>query len=1029
MKKLLYFLCFMLFSVSMFAQTLTYRTELINGINTFNGLSEKYGTTVNTGAPAKIAFAHITWDADYIYFAFSGDSYSGNIADNKRVFHIYLDTDPQLNPKTGTGRLVGDNGAFTPSLPFTGNYAYTFVTNDEAGVENRLFKKTANGTGWNGVQDVTTANWKSSDQRYWEIAIKRTDIGNPKQINIIAFAEETWETGYICAGLPSGLFTPNNNHVPITFNDTYLNFTLDDNVKTNNPKHLINYGWTVGLKAVVGTLTNVSAKAGMFTNATNEFDPDFDIPSPPASPSDYIEVFFPHSEWPGTVLGPNYIRDYKKLVDLSAATSTWTFDVRTDKTGDVTISKDAFVNVPDNYEIKIKDLSTMTVTDLRTSSYTYNILPSENVRSFELIIGVTLSNPTINLSTKTYNYGVIKTDKDSTFTLTISNTGDQTLRLTGLTLTGDFYSISGDTTTYLAKNASTTRALKFAPRATGTFNGQLVITSNDPATPSDTVKLTGIGQALSPNISVWVDTLKFGDVVAGTSSDLGFYVANTGDTALAVSNVVASGTGFSYSGSTSFSVAVNDSNQVTVRFAPATTGSFTGTITITSNDPDTPTITVQLKGTGTTSASSKIYAAGWNLMSIPLNPVSNLASDVLAGIPSYLLYKYASGTYQSSTTIDPAVGYWLGIETADTVNLTGTPLLTDQTKTLAGGWNLIASPFAGGSPKSNLRIIQGSTTYTIDEAVTANLVQANIYKYNNTTTPGYATVTSLDAWNGHWFFTLASDLSVKYVYALSDASEPKVIPEIEVTPSNWFVNILSEMNGIKDNYLQFGTNELATDGFDNKFDNVKAPIAPAANAIESYFFQTGWTNFATRFATNIQAPLQNGVNKSWSFRVYAKQAGTFKISWLDIVNQIPQEIRNSYNFVLRGPGISSGINMLVQTSYEFNVTAGGTYSFIINSTPTGIEDDLMNLSFNLGQNYPNPFNPSTMINFSIKEAGLVTLKIYDILGNEVSTLVNDVKQPGRYDVRFEASNLPSGTYFYKLVQGKNSEIKKLMLLK
>ena len=1030
MRKLTGFLFFALLTFSLHSQTLTYRSEPINGVNTFDGTSEKYNTTVNSGAPEKISYAHVTWDAEYIYFAFSGDSYSGNIADNKRVFHIYLDTDPQVNPKTGTGRLVGDNGGFTPTLPFTGNYAYTFVTNDQAGVENRLFKKTANGTGWNSVQDITTANWKSDDHRYWEIAIKRADIGNPTQINMIAYAEETWETGYICAGLPSGLFTPNNNHVPITFNDTFLNFTLDDYVRTNNAKHLINYGWTVGLKAVAGTLTNTTAKAGMFTNATDGLDVDFDIPTPPAAPSNYIEVYFPHTEWSGTLLGPNYIRDYKARADLSATTSTWTFDVKTDKTGDVTISKDVFVNVPENYSIKIKDLSNGTETDLRTSSYTYTIPVSENVRSFELTIGVTLSDPSIVVSPTSLDFGTVKTDASKALGVLITNTGDRALNITDMVVDGSIhYSFEGSTTATLNKNDTTTVFVRFHPKTAGTLTGTLTLTNNDPDNGSLVVNLTGIGQSLSPNISVWVDTLKFGDVVAGTSTDLGFFVANTGDTTLTVSNVVASGTGFNYSGSTSFLVVVNDSNQVTVRFSPATTGDFTGTITITSNDPDTPTKTVQLSGKGTTSSTSKIFAAGWNLMSIPLNPVSNLASDVLTGIPSYLLFKYASGTYQSSTTIDPASGYWLGIETADTVNLTGTPLITDQTKTLAGGWNLIASPFAGGSPKNNLRIIQGSTTYTIDEAVTANLVQSNIYKYNNTSTPAYATVTTLDAWNGHWFFTLASDLSVKYVYALGDASEPKVLPEIEVTPSNWFVDILSEMNGIKDKYLTFGTNELATDGFDNSFDYVKAPISPAANAIESYFLQSGWTNFATRFASNIQAPLLSGVNKTWSFKVFAKSAGSFKLSWLDILNRIPQEIRNAYTFTLRGPGISSGIDMLTQTVYEFNVTAGGTYSFVINSSPVGVEDELMNLNFNLGQNYPNPFNPSTTINYAIKETGLVSLKIYDILGNEVVTLVNDVKQPGQYEVKFEASNLPSGTYIYKLVQGKNSEIKKLMLLK
>ncbi len=85
--------------------------------------------------------------------------------------------------------------------------------------------------------------------------------------------------------------------------------------------------------------------------------------------------------------------------------------------------------------------------------------------------------------------------------------------------------------------------------------------------------------------------------------------------------------------------------------------------------------------------------------------------------------------------------------------------------------------------------------------------------------------------------------------------------------------------------------------------------------------------------------------------------------------------------------------------------------------------------YSLSHNYPNPFNPTTRIFYSIKEAGLVSLSVYDILGNEVSVLVKEDKSPGSYSVTFNAGNLPSGIYFYKLTAGRFSETKKLILLK
>lgn len=86
-------------------------------------------------------------------------------------------------------------------------------------------------------------------------------------------------------------------------------------------------------------------------------------------------------------------------------------------------------------------------------------------------------------------------------------------------------------------------------------------------------------------------------------------------------------------------------------------------------------------------------------------------------------------------------------------------------------------------------------------------------------------------------------------------------------------------------------------------------------------------------------------------------------------------------------------------------------------------------NYNLSQNYPNPFNPSTVINYAIKEAGLVKIKVYDILGNEVAVLVNETKEAGYHSVKFNASKLPSGVYVYTLQAGSFSEVKKMILVK
>lgn len=93
-------------------------------------------------------------------------------------------------------------------------------------------------------------------------------------------------------------------------------------------------------------------------------------------------------------------------------------------------------------------------------------------------------------------------------------------------------------------------------------------------------------------------------------------------------------------------------------------------------------------------------------------------------------------------------------------------------------------------------------------------------------------------------------------------------------------------------------------------------------------------------------------------------------------------------------------------------------------------DEKINLnSYSLFQNYPNPFNPTTTISYSIPNREFVELKVYDLLGNQVANLVNEFKSVGSHSVNFNASNLSSGIYFYKLKAGNYIQTKKLILLK
>ena len=122
----------------------------------------------------------------------------------------------------------------------------------------------------------------------------------------------------------------------------------------------------------------------------------------------------------------------------------------------------------------------------------------------------------------------------------------------------------------------------------------------------------------------------------------------------------------------------------------------------------------------------------------------------------------------------------------------------------------------------------------------------------------------------------------------------------------------------------------------------------------------------------------------------------------------------------------------VTMAKEFVNVIRESYNNNFTDIPVSISEENYNapITFNLAQNYPNPFNPSTSIEYTVPSNEYVSLKVYDILGNEVALLVNEQKSAGNYEVKFNASNLSSGVYFYRLQTSSGVIMtKKLMLLK
>ncbi len=124
-------------------------------------------------------------------------------------------------------------------------------------------------------------------------------------------------------------------------------------------------------------------------------------------------------------------------------------------------------------------------------------------------------------------------------------------------------------------------------------------------------------------------------------------------------------------------------------------------------------------------------------------------------------------------------------------------------------------------------------------------------------------------------------------------------------------------------------------------------------------------------------------------------------------------------FIDRYTGWSCGDGMILKTT-----NGGGYYLTEIVPINNSVPDE-----FILKQNYPNPFNPVTNINFSLPKEGFVSIKVYDVTGRMVKTLVNEVIETGNYTVTFDGSQFASGIYFYRLETNNFMETKRMMLVK
>ena len=340
--------------------------------------------------------------------------------------------------------------------------------------------------------------------------------------------------------------------------------------------------------------------------------------------------------------------------------------------------------------------------------------------------------------------------------------------------------------------------------------------------------------------------------------------------------------------------------------------------------------------------------------------------------------------------------------------------------TSAGGWNITTAKYVSApssftdSPGGNYAINVTSSLRYNNQIILTNVLGAILefdtqWDIENDWDYGQIQLSTDNGTN--WI-----SLTGQYTNLGTGSFQPPNQPLYDGTQTNW-VHESIDISTYADQQITLrfyfrSDQSVQADGW--YVDNVKISVYTGIIPVELVSFMSSIIN--------------NSVNLNWITATELNNSGfdieksTDNSSWNKIGfvsgNGTSTEVHN-YSFADQNPFVGTSYYRLKQIDFDGTTEYSNTIEVVYGAVS----------DFALEQNYPNPFNPTTKINYSIKEKGNVELKIFDLLGSEIAVLVNEEKDPGNYDVSFDASSLSSGVYLYTIKSGSFVQTRKMLLMK
>ncbi len=577
--------------------------------------------------------------------------------------------------------------------------------------------------------------------------------------------------------------------------------------------------------------------------------------------------------------------------------------------------------------------------------------------------------------------------------------------------------------------------INYTLRSEGLFGGDyfadIVIESNDISSPEINIPIefTVIGE---PQLAVYIDTLDFGSVISGNTPTKAITLGNIGNSELVIDDIRIEGDEFSIDSLiTPFSIKPFDSLNIFVRYqATDEIGFDFGELTIESNSVDSSTTTVQLKG-------ETLFGAFASFEKMTIETT---------------LEQGDTTSYSMEITNNGDVDLFMSLGSFDGLSTSTTTTTTQSTafgKTVLviedqASWNISVHEVVGGliNDTDSLLVVNSATVGNLnldgfDIIITASDQSSNYYSNLYDVSGQIADFVQNGgvifysvSYSGYTFPLPASIETVEDGYIAFHDIVDTSHPLMEGLPLDFFNNDVGSLNTFD---IETATVEVNTilEGAGGarpviiEYQYGEGVVLGSTYALEFMHYRENLSVQKQELYMNVLDYVLNEINR--------------KVSWIEHGNDnmvVAAGATETISFKLNAEGLDVGVyeaHIMAESNHQsgdgsmlmadisLEVTQGTAIEDYLSGIPTEPE---------LSQNYPNPFNPTTAINYGIPETGNVRLVVFNLLGQEVQTLVNSNRQAGRYIARFDASKLSSGMYFYQLyLDGDVVETKQMMLIK